>query len=95
MNWLVALVLAGSVAPAGLEGVINAQKSKQLPVARVGNGPNQAITPDQVHQTFGADIVKQMAAKIGMSPEDMAAKLSQILPQTIDKLTPGGAIPKV
>jgi uncharacterized protein YidB (DUF937 family) len=25
-----------------------------------------------------------------MSPEDLAAKLSQILPQAIDKLTPGG-----
>src|SRR5580692_5453777 len=52
----------------------------------VGNGPNQPITPDQVHQAFGSDMVKQLAAKIGMTPEDMAAKLSQILPQAIDKL---------
>jgi uncharacterized protein YidB (DUF937 family) len=60
----------------------------------VGNGPNQPITPDQVHQAFGSDLVKQLAAKIGMTPEDMAAKLSQILPQAIDKLTPGGAVAK-
>ena len=60
----------------------------------VGSGANQPITPDQVHQAFGSDVVKQLAAKVGMSPEDMAAKLSQILPQAIDKLTPGGVAAK-
>ena len=60
----------------------------------VGNGANQPITADQIHQAFGADTVKQLAAKIGMSPEDLAAKLSQILPQAIDKLTPGGVAAK-
>jgi len=58
----------------------------------VGNGANQPITADQVHQAFGSDTVKELAAKVGMSPEDLAAKLSQILPQAIDKLTPG-AVP--
>lgn len=61
----------------------------------VGSGPNQPITPDQIHQAFGSDVVKQMAAKLGLSPEDLAAKLSQVLPQAIDKLTPGGAAPKI
>jgi uncharacterized protein YidB (DUF937 family) len=56
----------------------------------VGAGTNQPITPDQVHQAFGADTIKQLAAKIGISPEDLAAKLSQVLPPAIDKLTPGG-----
>ncbi len=60
----------------------------------VGSGANEPITPDQVHQAFGPDVVKQLAAKVGMSPEDMAAKLSQILPQAIDKLTPGGVAAK-
>ena len=60
----------------------------------VGMGANQPITPDQIHQGFGPDIVKQLAAKAGMTPEDLAAKLSQILPQAIDKLTPGGVVAK-
>ncbi len=60
----------------------------------VGTGANQPITADQIHQAFGSDTVKQLAAKIGMTPEDLAAKLSQILPQAIDKLTPGGVAPK-
>jgi uncharacterized protein YidB (DUF937 family) len=60
----------------------------------VGNGANQPITADQIHQAFGSDTVKQLAAKVGMTPEDLAAKLSQILPQAIDKLTPGGVAAK-
>jgi len=60
----------------------------------VGSGANQPITADQIHQAFGSDTVKQLAAKVGMTPEDLAAKLSSILPQAIDKLTPGGAVAK-
>jgi uncharacterized protein YidB (DUF937 family) len=60
----------------------------------VGTGPNQPITPDQIHQAFGSETVKQLAARFGMSPEDLSAKLSQVLPPAIDKLTPGGVVAK-
>jgi len=60
----------------------------------VGSGANQPITADQIHQAFGSDAVKQLAAKVGLSPDVLAAKLSQVLPQAIDKLTPDGAVPK-
>ncbi|MGC1521454.1 MAG: YidB family protein [Steroidobacteraceae bacterium] len=60
----------------------------------VATGANQPITAEQIHQAFGSDTVKQLAAKIGVSPEDLAAKLSTILPQAIDKLTPAGVVAK-
>ena len=60
----------------------------------VGTGANQPLTAEQIHQAFGSDTVKQLAAKIGLSPEDLAAKLATALPQAIDKLTPGGVVPK-
>jgi uncharacterized protein YidB (DUF937 family) len=60
----------------------------------VGTGANQTITADQIHQAFGSDTVKELAAKVGLSPDVLAAKLSQVLPQAIDKLTPAGAVPK-
>jgi uncharacterized protein YidB (DUF937 family) len=60
----------------------------------VGTGANQAITPDQIHQAFGSDIVKELASKVGLSPDVLAAKLSQVLPTAIDKLTPAGSVPK-
>jgi uncharacterized protein YidB (DUF937 family) len=60
----------------------------------VGSGANQAITPDQIHQAFGSDTVKELAAKVGLSPDVLAAKLAQVLPQAIDHLTPGGVVAK-
>jgi uncharacterized protein YidB (DUF937 family) len=60
----------------------------------IGTGPNQPISADQIHQVFGSDAVKELAAKVGLSPDVLAAKLSQVLPQAIDKLTPAGTVPK-
>jgi uncharacterized protein YidB (DUF937 family) len=60
----------------------------------VGTGENQPISPEQVHSVFGSDTVKALAAKVGMTPDELAAKLSHVLPQAIDHLTPAGTIAK-
>ena len=60
----------------------------------VGTGANQPISADQVHQALGSGTLQELAAKVGLNPQDLAQKLSQILPQAIDKLTPGGAVAK-
>jgi uncharacterized protein YidB (DUF937 family) len=60
----------------------------------VGTGPNQAISPDDVHKALGPDLLRQLSEKSGLSVQDLAQKLSLILPEAVDKLTPGGAIPK-
>jgi uncharacterized protein YidB (DUF937 family) len=59
----------------------------------INDGPNQPISPNQVHQAFGSETINAMAAKLGMNPQDLAQKLSQALPQIIDKLTPNGTMP--
>lgn len=59
----------------------------------VGSGPNQPISAAQITQAFGNSAVfGQLAAKTGMSPQDLAQKISQVLPTAIDKLTPHGTI---
>jgi uncharacterized protein YidB (DUF937 family) len=81
----------------GIQGIVEQLEQQGLGGtvrSWVGTGANQPISADQIHQAFGSDTVKQLAAKVGMTPEDLAAKLSQILPQAIDKLTPGGVAPK-
>ena len=60
----------------------------------VGTGPNQPISPDQVHKALGPDLMRQLSEKSGLSVEDLAQKLSQVLPEVVDKLTPDGTIPK-
>jgi uncharacterized protein YidB (DUF937 family) len=81
----------------GIQGIVSQLEQQGLGGtvrSWVGTGANQPITADQIHQAFGSDTVKQLAAKVGITPEDLAAKLSQILPQAIDKLTPGGVVAK-
>ena len=58
----------------------------------VGTGPNQPISPADVQRTLGPDLLQQLSAKSGLSIEDLTQKLSQLLPQAVDKLTPDGTI---
>ena len=81
----------------GVAGIANELKQKGLGEAVkswVSTGPNQPVSAGQLHQALGADAVSQLAAKLGISPQDLLAKLSQVLPTAIDKLTPGGVLPK-
>src|SRR5450432_415824 len=76
----------GVVAQLEQQGLGNTVKSW------VGTGANQPISSDQVHQVFGGAITT-LAAKMGMTPQELAAKVSQHLPGAIDHLTPGGTVP--
>jgi uncharacterized protein YidB (DUF937 family) len=81
----------------GLQGVVSEFERNGLGAtvqSWVGTGPNQAITPDQVHKVLGSDLLQQLSEKSGLSVEDLKQKLAQVLPQAVDKLTPTGAIPK-
>jgi uncharacterized protein YidB (DUF937 family) len=58
----------------------------------VATGTNMPISADQIHAAFGSDVVKNLAAKFGMNPDELAAKLAEALPQAVSKLTPNGAV---
>ena len=80
----------------GVQGIISQfEKQGMAGTVRswVSNEPNQPISADQVHQVFGSDMIGQLAAKTGLNPQELAQKLSQLLPEAIDKLTPGGQVP--
>jgi len=80
----------------GLNGVVNQfQKQGLGDTVRswVSTGQNRPISPDEIHKVIGADTMNQLAAKLGMTPQELATKLSTVLPQAIDKLTPAGVVP--
>jgi uncharacterized protein YidB (DUF937 family) len=80
----------------GIQGVIAQLEQQGLGgVARswIANGANQPISPAQLSQVFGSGMLGELAAKSGLSPQELAQKLSQALPAAIDKLTPNGTIP--
>lgn len=59
----------------------------------VGTGPNQQISPDDLRRTLGPDLLQQLSAKSGLSEDELAQKLAQVLPQAVDTMTPEGKIP--
>jgi uncharacterized protein YidB (DUF937 family) len=59
----------------------------------IGTGPNLPISPEQLHAAIGSDTMTHLAAKFGLKPEELAAKLSTVLPQVVDKMTPQGVVP--
>jgi len=81
----------------GVQGVVSEFEKNGLGAtvkSWVGTGPNQAISPDEVHKVLGSDLMQQLSAKAGLSVQDLAQKLSQVLPQAVDKLTPTGTVPR-
>ncbi len=81
----------------GLQGVVSHFEKNGLgPTIQswVGTGANQSISPDQVRNVLGADLMQRLSEKSGMSIDELSQKLAQVLPQAVDKLTPNGTIPK-
>src|SRR2546427_11924543 len=81
----------------GLQGVVDQFEKQGLGATMkswVGTGGNLPISADQLHEVLGSDLVQQLATKTGLSVPELTAKLAQILPQAVDKLTPDGVVPK-
>jgi len=81
----------------GIQGVVSEFERNGLGrtvKSWVGTGPNQPISPEDLQKALGPDLLQQLSEKSGLSVPELSQKLSQILPQAVDKLTPGGSIPK-
>ena len=79
----------------GVQGLVSQFESQGLGgtiKSWVGTGENAAITPDQVHQAVGPNVISELAAKAGISPQELATKLAAMLPKAVDALTPGGKV---
>ena len=57
----------------------------------VGTGPNKTITPGQLGNALGPDILKTLSDKSGLSQDELTAALAKVLPVLIDNLTPRAA----
>jgi uncharacterized protein YidB (DUF937 family) len=80
----------------GISGIVSQLESQGLGdtvKSWVGNGENAPITTDQIHQALGSDTIKELAEKMGVSPDVIATKLAELLPKAVDHLTPDGTVP--
>ena len=57
----------------------------------IGTGSNLNISPEQISQVLGSGPVADFARKLGVSPEQASETLAGLLPEAIDRLTPGGS----
>lgn len=80
----------------GLQGLIRAFQREGLGGVMdswIGTGNNQPISPDQLQSVLGAEQIQAIARQLGVSPQETSGHLAELLPQIIDRLTPGGAVP--
>lgn len=59
----------------------------------IGGGPNQPVSGDEVTSALGSGTISDIAAKLGVKPDEAAGQLSQVLPGLINHLTPEGQAP--
>jgi uncharacterized protein YidB (DUF937 family) len=60
----------------------------------VSKGPNKPIDPPQLKRAIGADVLSELSRQTGLSEEEILTRLSQRLPDAVDKYTPDGRVPQ-
>jgi uncharacterized protein YidB (DUF937 family) len=60
----------------------------------VSTGQNLPISPDIIGQIFGQSGLGEIARRAGVSEQLASEGLSQLVPEVVDHLTPGGEVPE-
>ena len=101
-DWLTGLqkVIAGGGAGGILSGGLSELLKKfqeagqgQAAESWVGTGPNQAVSPEELEKAIGADTLDAVAQRTGIPRERLLAELREMLPSTVDAMTPDGRLP--
>ena len=82
--------------PGGMGGIVSAFEGAGLGGAAqswLGGGANQPVSAAQVQQAMPAQ-VGDLASKLGVSHDEAAGHLSDMLPQIMDHLSPNGQAPQ-
>jgi uncharacterized protein YidB (DUF937 family) len=98
--------LGGMLGGAGVGGLLNGgigellEKFKQngqgeTAQSWVNDGPNKEVSPPQLKQAIGSDVLAALEQQTGLSQEELLARLSRELPAAVDKYTPDGRVPGV
>jgi uncharacterized protein YidB (DUF937 family) len=61
----------------------------------VGSGQNQPVSPGQLGQALGPNIIKTLSRMTGLSEDQLTKQLSQGIPVIVNTLTPNGRLPTV
>jgi uncharacterized protein YidB (DUF937 family) len=59
----------------------------------ISTGQKKAVTSDQISKAIDPAIIEILSQRFGLSKEQLSQILSQLLPKTVDQLTPEGRLP--
>jgi uncharacterized protein YidB (DUF937 family) len=79
----------------GLAGLVSLFEQKGIGgvvASWVGTGQNLPISAEQLESVIGSEQVRAIAQKLGFTPQEVSGHLAELLPQVVDKLTPGGSV---
>ena len=91
-----AIDLVAGGAHGGLDGLLERFRAHGLGdhvASWISAGRNLPITPEDIQRVLGSGQVADLARRVGVDPAVASQELAQILPQIVDKLTPGGQMP--
>lgn len=83
--------------PGGLGGLVQSFQQGglgEIVNSWVSTGQNLPISAEQLQSVLGGGQLQDIAAKLGVSPEQASGSLADLLPQVVDKLTPNGQVPE-
>ena len=95
---LVAGLLANGTAHGGLAGLLQQLQAGGLGEqvqSWISSGANLPVSGEQIAAALGGagGLLGQLAQQAGVSHAEAGNQLSQLLPQIVDHLTPGGQLP--
>jgi len=96
--------LTGAIGGAGAGGLLNSGLGELLDRFKqngqgetaeswINDGPNKEVSPPQLKQAIGQDVLAALEQQTGLAQEEILARLSRELPAAVDKYTPGGRLP--
>jgi uncharacterized protein YidB (DUF937 family) len=89
-------VLGGLLASGGLQKILSGLKANGLSQQAdswVGTGQNEPVSGADMEKAVGADQMKEIAKKLGVSESEAADVVARAVPEVVDKVSPDGKLP--
>jgi uncharacterized protein YidB (DUF937 family) len=86
-------MLGGLLAGGGLQKVLTGFQANGLSAQAdswVGTGENKPISGADVRKVVGDEELARIASELGVSEDEAAAAVAQVLPTVVDRVSPGG-----
>ena len=88
--------LTGLLSGGGLQKLLGGLQAKGLTSqvdSWTSQGANEPVSADDIKDVMGDDELDRVAGEANVSKDEAAGAISKLLPQLVDKASPGGQLP--